>query len=50
MLMFTEQSLSLQLTVTETLIKVSRYHALPCFPERENEQVPVNLSTLFFAY
>lgn len=33
MLMFTEQSLSLQLTVTETLIKVSRYHALSsCFP------------------
>ena len=27
-MLFTEQSLSLQLTVTETLIKVSRYHVL----------------------
>lgn len=47
--MFTEQSLSLQLTVTETLIKVSRYHACRLVFLKENEQVPVNLSTLFFA-
>lgn len=45
-MLFTEQSLSLQLTVTETLIKVSRYHALAVVLDaswKENELLTYQL-------